>query len=402
MNVMESFISALQNVRSNKMRSFLTMLGIIIGISSVITIVSIGQGGKQAIAGEFSSLGTNVINVSVKSTNNDIQKRDYFTLKDADLIKEKIPEVDGIVPAMGDMGNIKTEKQSKFAEIDGTNENYAKLVNLKMLSGRFLTERDVESKRSVIVIDELTAKKLFGTTDAVGQKIKVSIKDNNMNFVVVGVSKSTGGSLAASFGDNYPGTGLIPITVGDQILTNTDISFFAVMLKDMSHSKEVASKIVHLLEKSHRSTGKYAAEEGFKQLDMINNVLNIFTMIIGSIAGISLIVGGIGVMNIMLVSVTERTREIGIRKALGARNRDIMLQFLTESLILCLIGGVIGMLLGVSLGFAVGKLINVPLGVSPLVITVAFGFSSAVGIFFGLYPANKASKLDPIEALRYE
>ncbi|HRU40929.1 MAG TPA: FtsX-like permease family protein, partial [Candidatus Diapherotrites archaeon] len=177
---------------------------------------------------------------------------------------------------------------------------------------------------------------------------------------------------------------------------------FSVMLESMDNSKEVASKIVHLLEQTHRNEGKYAAEEGFKELDMLNNVINIFTMVIGAIAGISLVVGGIGVMNIMLVSVTERTREIGIRKALGAKNKDIMLQFLTESIILCLIGGTIGMSLGITLGLVAGKIINIPLGVSPLVILLAFTFSSAVGIFFGLYPANKAAKLDPIEALRYE
>jgi putative ABC transport system permease protein len=176
----------------------------------------------------------------------------------------------------------------------------------------------------------------------------------------------------------------------------------AVMIEDMEQATEVASKIVRVLEKAHRNEGKYAAEEGFKQLDMINSVLQTFTLVIGAIAGISLLVGGIGVMNIMLVSVTERTREIGIRKALGAKKKDIMLQFLTESLILCLIGGAIGMTLGITLGWLAGKIINVSPGISLQTILISFGFSSAVGIFFGLYPANKAAKLDPIEALRYE
>ncbi len=403
MNLMESFKSALQSVRSNKMRSFLTMLGIIIGISSVITIVSIGQGGKQAIVGEFGNLGTNVINVNVKSNNNDIEDRDYFTLKDAELIKAKIPEVTTVVPASWGMGHIKTEKEQKFAEIDGATHEFPKLMNLEILAGRFLSASDIEAARNVVVIDEITANKLFKSAEkAVGQKVKVTIDDNNTNLTVIGVCESSAGDMAAMFGDNYPGTGYIPITTSERVIPDVKISFFAVMLENMDNSKEVANKIVHLLEQTHRNEGKYAAEEGFKQLEMIENVLNIFTMVIGAIAGISLLVGGIGVMNIMLVSVTERTREIGIRKALGAKNKDIMLQFLTESLILCLIGGIIGMTLGISLGFLAGRAINIPLGVSPSVILIAFSFSSAVGIFFGLYPANKAAKLDPIEALRYE
>ncbi|HOH88791.1 MAG TPA: ABC transporter permease [Bacillota bacterium] len=403
MNIAESFISALQSIKANKMRSFLTMLGIIIGISSVITIVSIGQGGKEAIMGEFDDLGTNVINVSVKSLDNEIEERDYLTLKDAQLIKDKIPEVTAVVPAAGTMGYMKTDKEKKFAEIDCITHEFNKLMKVEILAGRFLSEGDIEAARNVIVIDEITANKLFkGPKDAVGQRIKVTINDNNTNFTIIGVSETTGGSMAAMFGDNYPGLGYVPITLRERIMPKVQISWFSVLLESMDNSKEVATKIVRLLEQSHRNKGKYAAEEGFKELDMLNNVLNIFTMVIGAIAGISLVVGGIGVMNIMLVSVTERTREIGIRKALGAKNKDIMLQFLTESIILCLIGGTIGMSLGITLGLVAGKIINIPLGVSPLVILLAFTFSSAVGIFFGLYPANKAAKLDPIEALRYE
>lgn len=402
MSIMESFGSALQSVMANKMRSFLTMLGIIIGISSVITIVSIGEGGKKAITGEFESIGTNVINVSVKARNNNIEARDYFTLQDGELIKEKIPEVTSVTLSNGDFGSVKTESKTKDASINGINESYTELVKTDMAEGRFINERDVQTLRNVIVIDDISAQKLFGNQSALGQRVKLAIGNNNLTVSIIGVTKSANSGMASMFGDNMPATIYIPITISDKIMTRTDISFMAVMVNDMENATEIASKIVRLLEKSHRNEGKYAAEEGFKELDMINSVLQTFTLVIGAIAGISLIVGGIGVMNIMLVSVTERTREIGIRKALGAKNKDIMLQFLTESLILCLIGGAIGMTLGITLGWIAGRLINVSPGISLQTILISFGFSSAVGIFFGLYPANKAAKLDPIEALRYE
>ena len=251
MNIAESFISALQSIKANKMRSFLTMLGIIIGISSVITIVSIGQGGKEAIMGEFDDLGTNVINVSVKSLDNEIEERDYLTLKDAQLIKDKIPEVTAVVPAAGTMGYMKTDKEKKFAEIDCITHEFNKLMKVEILAGRFLSEGDIEAARNVIVIDEITANKLFkGPKDAVGQRIKVTINDNNTNFTIIGVSETTGGSMAAMFGDNYPGLGYVPITLRERIMPKVQISWFSVLLESMDNSKEVATKIVRLLEQS--------------------------------------------------------------------------------------------------------------------------------------------------------
>ncbi|QCX33444.1 FtsX-like permease family protein [Caloramator sp. E03] len=402
MNLMESTISALRNIKTNKMRSLLTMLGIIIGISSVITIVSLGQGAKKYITGQFESIGTNVINVQVKSMDKDVESSDYFTLDDAKILKEKISNIDFVVPFTEGFGRLKSESKSKQAQIIGTNEYYPKISNLEILYGRFLNDHDIQTQKNVAVIDDLSVKKLFKTQNPVGKQIKINIQNNSLNVTIIGVVKNPSGNMAAAFGDNFPGFVFLPITISDRIMVNTDISQMSVMLKDMTNSTETASQITRLLEIRHRSTGKYAASEGFKELDMINNILNTLTLVIGAIAAISLIVGGIGVMNIMLVSVTERTREIGIRKAIGAKQKDIRIQFLTESLILCLMGGIIGMILGVLFGRIAGSLIHVTAVISVQVVLIAFLFSSAVGIFFGLYPADKAAKLDPIEALRYE
>lgn len=404
MNVAESFQSALQSVRANKLRSFLTMLGIIIGISSVIAIVSIGDGAKLYVTTQFQDIGTNIINLKMNTnTDEGIKERDYYTLEDMQLLKEKVPEITSIVTSIGDIGSLKTENnKSKRMYVSGTNESSMKFYNVKMVKGRYLNETDVDAVKSVAVIDNKTAVKLFGDVDAVGKTAKVNVGDKNISVTIIGVFEDKNADLGESLNPNMPGSMMIPITIGDRIFKETNISSLVVTLSDMKNADQVSAKILKILANKHQNKNKYIAEQGFKELDTVNKMLSMLTLGLGAIAAISLVVGGIGVMNIMLVSVTERTREIGIRKAIGAKTKDIKLQFLMESVILCLIGGTIGTIFGISLGKIVSTFIHIDIPISIKVILLAFGFSSAVGIFFGLYPASKAAKLDPIEALRYE
>ncbi|SHJ29118.1 putative ABC transport system permease protein [Clostridium cavendishii DSM 21758] len=398
MNIFENFKMAMDSIKSNKMRSFLTMLGIIIGISSVITIISLGSGGKNSILDQFEKMGANNINITVDTTN--ANSNDYITLKDVESIKTKVDTIKYVIPTNQQRGKVFSDVKSKTASITGTTENYLEVNNTNILYGRFFNSDEVLNSRAVAVIDENTAKDLFGYSDVVGKNIKLSSDSITKTINIVGVSESInmGPQKDVAFITTPITFFKIIYPMADKI---SSITFTATSKDDSDIASRVA---INILESRHNNEGRdiYKTQNIMEKLTQVNNILGIFTTFIAAVASISLLVGGIGVMNIMLVSVTERTREIGIRKAIGATTRTILIQFLTESSIVSLIGGIIGLILGIVASQIIGILVGVAPAISIIAILGVILFSSAIGIFFGIYPAKKAANLDPIDALRYE
>jgi putative ABC transport system permease protein len=402
LSLLENFKMALDSIKANKLRSFLTMLGIIIGISSVITIVSLGQGGQNTITREFEKIGSATINLSVD--NSKAEQGDYITYKDIEQIKEKVETVKYITPTVTKNGTAASEISSKRASIMGGNTDLFAVQNSEFLYGRAFNEREFLEGRPVIVVDEVTARALFNYTDAVGKSIKVGSRKSPIKATIIGVIKLDLGGFPFDTSQMpafiYTSTNFMETMFSGEV--NIDKLSLVATSKEVGEIAGIGAK--NLLESRHNNRGmeKYRVENALKQLDQVNKVLGIFTAFIGAVAAISLLVGGIGVMNIMLVSVTERTREIGIRKAVGATTSVILIQFLTESVIISVIGGIIGMLFGIAGAYAIGSYANITPSLSGTAILGAILFSSAVGIFFGIYPARKAANLDPIDALRYE
>lgn len=402
MSFIENFKIALDSIRSNKLRSLLTMLGIIIGISSVITIVSLGQGGQNTITGEFEKIGST--SVSIRVDGQKANKSDYITMEDINQIRNKITSVKYITPTLQKQGVVTSNKKSKRAYITGGNEELQYARNLEIIYGRFFNERECLEGKTVIVVDEVAARKLFGYEDVVGKTIKVGSKNSPKQASIIGVIKSEMDMFGGD-DENIPAMVMAPVTLVQELYGSDNlIDSILISATSKELSETAGNSVLNILESRHNNKGRdiYKAEALMKQLEQINKVIGIFTAFIGAVAAISLMVGGIGVMNIMLVSVTERTREIGIRKAIGATTGTILLQFLTESVIISVVGGIIGMLLGVIGANIIGSFANIVPKVSWVVVASTILFSSAVGIFFGIYPAKKAAQMDPIDALRYE
>jgi len=395
-NFWELIKMAMENIWANRMRSALTVLGIIIGVMSVIMVVSIGQGGQARILNEMEGIGTNIFAVYIGTTADDIEKY-RITMEDCREIKESVDSIKALTPLVYAFTTVEGSRKSESAYIYGTESDYSQIQNIKMAQGRFFSSIDNAVARRVVVINQTMAEELFGSARmAVGKKIKV----RGMSVEVCGVCKSSSGM----FGPERPMV-YMPIKLHFQLFdTEESINEIYGTAAHKDQVEESARKAIRVLEVRHqvKDSKVYQYVTLDQQMDVVDQVLAVITMIIGAIAGISLLVGGIGIMNIMLVSVTERTREIGVRMAVGARREDIMRQFLLESVVLSVTGGLIGVLLGVGISAIVCMAMNIPVVVSFGTIILALVFSIAVGVFFGIYPANRAAKQDPIEALRYE
>lgn len=403
MNVLEIIRIALSAIWANKMRSFLTMLGIIIGISSVMTITTLGQAARMDIQNEFSSYGLNRADVLLNwDSQNPPLYRDYITFEDLDALQGMKGQIEALSPRLARYVTAKYGNRSVRLLLNGVNQDYSEIEKIELVKGRFINTQDDRGKRNVVVLDEKTARELFGTLDCLGSTFTVSTWGQSIELMVVGITKLTDSAIAQMFESTNNSRGFSPISVVRRLHYNDRLDRFSVRVAEQFKVPTVGSIIINFLERRHRTQDKYRLLDYNNEMKQVTTVFSTVTAIVGGIAAISLIVGGIGVMNIMLVSVTERTREIGIRKALGAKRRIILLQFLWESVVISLIGGIIGIIAGCGTGFIVVKTLGLPFSISVGAACLSFLVTAGIGILFGVYPANKAAKFDPVEALRYE
>ncbi len=396
---------AVMNIRSNKGRSVLTMLGIVIGIASVIMVMAIGNGVRGQINDELESIGSGMIELYLDTTLETTTMR--FMKEDFDLIKERVDHVKGVTPVFGGWGSVDSPKGNFEARAIGGTEGleYYSQGGGPVIKGRYFTEEEADSGSRVCVISESNAVSMFGTTDVIGMTFELTLYGISQELTIIGIREDNATSFV-----NAGSSQTINIDLPLAVMSNdfyfwteefTDILIFA---DETKYCTEVAQNAVKLLEGKYGTWGEnqIIVNNISDMTGEMDSILSILTMFISFVAAISLLVGGIGVMNIMLVSVTERTREIGIRKSLGARTGSILLQFLAEASIITMLGGIIGIILGMLGGNAVCSVLDITPKTHISTIIGATLFSSAVGLFFGIYPARKAAKLSPIEALRHE
>ena len=418
MNLGENIRLAWEGLRAGKMRAFLTMLGIIIGIGSVIGILTVGSGLTDSINSEMSTLGANNIIVMLQSKSNQqsgfmrgYEDKDLMTDDMIEALRARYPDAIQYVSLTSTLasGKAKDGKKTANLSLDGVNTDYFDANDVKMLAGSTITESDIDNHKMKAVVSDRLVNNLFDgdVQAALGKKISVYTNFEIYTFTVVGVYKYEQNMMNMSFAaaEDVSTSAYIPITVAQKLSGAAEgYASITIMTTSAVSSANFAAVAEHFLNKYYKNNENYqvAAMSMESILSTVDSMMGTVNIAIAAIAAISLLVGGIGVMNIMLVSVTERTCEIGTRKAIGATNGNIRMQFVVESVIICSIGGVIGILFGGVLGYVGSTLIGAPAVPKLSYILLAVGFSMAIGIFFGYYPANKAAKMDPVEALRYE
>ena len=401
----ESVRIAFHALVANKMRSILTMLGIIIGVGAVIAMVSIGMGVRDNVQSSIASLGSNMLIVTPGSADSGGVRGSagsMITLKteDANAIRQHIKNIDYVSPTVSQSYQVVAGNQNWNTSVQGVTAEFMSIRNLTVGSGTFISEQDLNSRNRVAVIGATVAQNLFAEMNPTGQNIRI----NNTPYKVVGVLDSKGQS---SMGQDQDDIIIVPLTTAQERLLGINyIQAINIQVSSAEAIDQVQAEIENLLRQRHKITG--TKEDDFtvhnltSLLEMMTETTGMITLLLGSIAAISLLVGGIGIMNIMMVSVTERTREIGIRKALGATYHNIMMQFLIESIVIGVIGGLIGIVLGCAVAVLISQVGEFTTTITLAPILLSFSFSVGIGLFFGIYPARKAALLDPIEALRYE
>ncbi len=393
-------------IRANKVRSGLTILGIVIGIGSVIAMISVGQGASGSIESSIQSMGSNLLTVSPGFQRSFSQvstgrgSAQTLTLKDSDAIINEVSNVAAVASELSRRYQIVVKGKNTNTQVDGTTASYLEVRNVEIDQGSFISDQNVLSESKVAVLGPTTRDDLFGTsTTPIGETIRI----NGINFKIIGITKSKGGTGFGSQDDMV----FIPISTAQKFLAGSDyVSTINVQANSPQVMTQVQTDITTLLMRLHNISDPQLADFSvLSQQDLlgaVSSITNTMTILLASIAGISLLVGGIGIMNMMMTTVTERTREIGLRKAIGAKRLDINLQFLAEAVMLTFLGGIVGIILGSGLAFAITLFTGAATKISLFSIVLAFGVSAAIGIGFGYWPAQKAAKLNPIEALRYE
>lgn len=392
MGILQAFKMSLKSMLGNKGRTMLTMLGVIIGVATFITLVSLGEGTKKSISDSIQSMGTNLISITITGRNSNRN----ITYKDlTEFAEQNSSEIEAVAPTISGNATIKYGDKSWETSLIGTSPEYETVRNVHIQSGRYITQMDVDYRQKVVLIGTGAINNIFsGGVNPLNQEIKI----NGEKYKIVGILEEKASGASYSTDDKI----IIPITSAQRLTKSAQIRNFSVQAKSSDSVNAAMYKIEQFMMSTYNDEDAFRVQNQADMLSSVSTVTGTMTTFLGCIAGISLFVGGIGIMNIMLVSVTERTREIGIRKAIGAKKKDILGQFLIESVLISCTGGVIGILLGFLAVEVVKKFVSLSPAITPTSVMISFIVSAAVGVFFGIYPANKASKLNPIEALRFE